>query len=51
MESTVYGSPADPRKGPDGIAALTGLLRANLGLTYENDGLRARGEVERDLKK
>jgi hypothetical protein len=48
MESSVYGSPAQPKTGPPGIAALKGLLRANLGVTFENDGLRARGEVERE---
>ena len=48
MESSVYGSPAQPKEGPAGIAALNGLLRANFGVTFENDGLRAKGEVERE---
>ncbi len=47
MESSTYGCPAEPKSGPAGIAALTGLLRANLGLTFENNGLRARAEVDR----
>ena len=46
MESSIYGSPAEPKKGPPGISALTGLIRANFGVTFENDGLRARAEVQ-----
>ncbi|HET6250571.1 MAG TPA: hypothetical protein VFE47_22985 [Tepidisphaeraceae bacterium] len=51
MESSTYGCPAAPKKGPAEISALTGLLRANFGLTYEKDGLRARAEVERKGQK
>lgn len=50
MESTVYGSPAQPRKGPTEIAALKGLLRANLGVTFEDEGLRAKVDVDREEK-
>jgi hypothetical protein len=50
MESSVYGSPAEPKKGPAGFSALTGLLRASFGVTFENDGLRARAEIEREGK-
>jgi hypothetical protein len=50
MESTVYGSLAQPKEGPAGIGALKGVTRANLGVTFEDDGLRARTEVEREGK-
>jgi hypothetical protein len=50
MESSVYGSPADPKNGPDGLAILTGFLRARFGTTFENNGMRSRFEVEMGKK-
>ena len=47
MESTVYGLPAAPKDGPPLPPALTSLSRAVLGLTFEEDGLRARTRIER----
>ena len=47
MESTVYGHPLQPREGPQ----LPGELRAwsvgDAGLTFEDDGVRARVEIQR----
>lgn len=47
MESTVYGCPAEPKIGPVMSAALAGFDDANFGLTFENQGLRARVSLER----
>jgi hypothetical protein len=47
MESTVYGHPGQPKEGPAMPAALTGFASGDLGLTFENDGLRSRLEIER----
>jgi hypothetical protein len=47
MESTVYGCPAEPKEGPMTSAALADFARANFGLTFENQGLRARVSLER----
>ena len=47
MESTVYGHPGEPKPGPAMPPVLAGLVHANFGLTFENDGLRARVELER----
>ncbi len=40
MESTIYGSPASPKSGP-ATSPLNAIRFANLGLTFENKGLRA----------
>lgn len=50
MESTVYGHPGEPREGPSYPKAVEGLLFGNFGLTFEDDGLRARAEVEREAR-
>jgi hypothetical protein len=47
MESTVYGSPAEPRTGPVGPDLLRSIERGNFGLTFEEQGLRARVELAR----
>lgn len=45
MESSVYGHPAAPKKGPH-VAQLLGDWEAgNFGLTFENQGLRAKFEL------
>lgn len=45
MESSVYGHPAAPKKGPH-VARLLGNWEAgNFGLTFENQGLRAKFEL------
>jgi hypothetical protein len=47
MESTVYGHPGQPKGGPDKIQPLGNVLSANLGLTFENQGLSAKAVLER----
>ncbi len=49
MESTVFGHPGQPKTNPAG--PFPGLTGVNLGLTFENDGLSAKGIVERSVKK
>ncbi|MHB0957344.1 MAG: hypothetical protein ACYC0X_24975 [Pirellulaceae bacterium] len=47
MESTVYGCPAAPREGPIASPVLTAVKFGNFGLTFEEQGLRARVSLER----
>jgi len=47
MESTVYGSPAAPKVGPPAPPVLGGFAEADFGLTFENQGLRARAALKR----
>jgi hypothetical protein len=47
MESTVFGHPGQPKTGPALPPVLAELLHANFGLTFEDEGLRARVELER----
>lgn len=42
MVSTAYGHPFAPEKGPGVMEALRDMDRADFGLSFENDGLRAR---------
>lgn len=51
MESTVFGSPATPKQANVAPAPLEQLRRANFGLTFEEQGLRARVELEREAKR
>jgi hypothetical protein len=46
-ESTVYGHPAEPRAGPSLPPAALSVLSADLGLTFEDDGLRSRARIVR----
>jgi hypothetical protein len=48
MESTVYGHPGEPKEGPPVAAQLAALRRGDFGLTFENQGLRARVDLERE---
>ena len=48
MESTVYGHPGDPKRGPEKIQPLGNVQSANLGLTFENQGLSAKAVLERN---
>ena len=48
MESTVYGHPAEPRADVKALSFLSELRFANFGLTFEDDGLRAKVAI--DLK-
>ncbi|MCX6929923.1 MAG: hypothetical protein NT154_42935 [Verrucomicrobia bacterium] len=51
MESTVYGHPAQPRPGPDKLLPVANVKSANLGLTFENQGLSAKVVLERAASK
>jgi len=47
MESTIYGHPGEPKKGPGRFLPLAKISAANLGLTFENQGLSAKAVLER----
>ena len=47
MESSVYGHPGEPREGPALAERLRTIGAGQLGVTFENDGLRARTELQR----
>jgi len=48
MESTVFGHPGEPKKPEHVLSETLGRIKSgNFGLTFENDGLRARVEIER----
>ncbi len=51
MESTVYGHPGEPRQGPGRFELLAKITAANLGLTFENQGLSATAVLERTVQK
>jgi hypothetical protein len=42
MESTVYGHPGEPKQGPPAPPVLSSFRDGNFGLTFEEQGLRAR---------
>jgi hypothetical protein len=46
MESTVYGHPGQPKRGPANVA-LADVVGGNFGLTFEHHGLRARAVIDR----
>ena len=47
MESTVYGHPGEPKIGSGVPPQLTDFSNARFGLTFEEQGLRARAELTR----
>jgi hypothetical protein len=47
MESTVLGHPGEPKAGPDTIGPLRDLKSADFGITFQDGGLRAKVEIER----
>ena len=51
MASTVYGHPGEPKDGPAAPPVLSSFEDANFGLTFENQGLRARAELTRGKEK
>jgi hypothetical protein len=51
MESTVYGHPGKPKAGPKAPPLLGEFQSANFGLTFEEQGLRAKLELMREEKK
>ena len=50
MQSTIYGHPGQPKSGPLAPTALLNFNTANFGLTFEEQGLRARIELNREAK-
>ena len=51
MESTVYGHPGQPKAGPGKILPLAKVTGANLGVTFENQGLSAKAVLNRETGK
>jgi hypothetical protein len=51
MESTVYGHPGQPKAGPEKALPIANITSANLGLTFENDGLSGKIVLERTSDK
>jgi hypothetical protein len=51
MESTVYGHPAQPKAGPDQLLPVGNITSANLGVTFEDQGLSAKAVLERSSAK
>jgi len=51
MASTVYGHPGEPKEGPPAPPMLSSFAAASFGLTFENQGLRARAELTREEEK
>lgn len=49
MESSLHGPPGRPKSGPSLPPAARSVQAAELGLTFERDGLRARHRPEREL--
>ena len=49
MESTLYGHPGEPKKGPSAPPVLSSFVGGDFGLTLENNGLRARVVLERPV--
>jgi len=50
IESTVYGHPGQPKRGPAAPPVLATFTSGNFGLTFEEQGLRARVSLEREKK-
>jgi hypothetical protein len=48
MESTLYGHPGVPVDGPPLPAALGRVRGGNFGVTFEDQGLRARMVLDRE---
>jgi hypothetical protein len=46
MESPTYGQPASPKDGPTEINNWTELKKAAFGLTFEDQGVRARAQLD-----
>jgi len=49
MESSVYGHPGEPRRGTSLPTALQSIASGNFGQTFEENGLRARVELTREI--
>ena len=51
MASTIYGHPGEPKDGPPAPPMLSSFAAGSFGLTFENQGLRARAELSRGEEK
>ena len=51
LSPTLYGHPGEPKDGPFVTPGMLGLESADFGMTFEEQGLRARAILERKLKK
>ena len=51
VESTVYGHPGEPKTGPGKILPLAKVTGANLGLSFERQGLSAKAVLDREANK
>jgi hypothetical protein len=47
MESTVYGHPGEPKEGTSCAAILKSIQRGDFGVTFEEQGLRAKVNLQR----
>jgi len=50
MESTVYGHPGAPRPRAAQPSPLDGITKIGMGITFEEDGLRARASLARETR-
>jgi hypothetical protein len=50
MECSVHGHAGEPKSGPDVPLPLANVIAANMGLTFENQGLSAKIVLEREEK-
>ena len=51
MESTIYGHPGEPQRGTSLPVALQSVSGGNFGLTFEDNGLRTRVELQQKTPK
>jgi hypothetical protein len=48
MQSTAYGHPGVPKRGPDAPLTVGGIVAGDFGVTFEQQGLRARVNLTRE---
>lgn len=48
MQSTAYGHPGVPKRGPDTPLTIGGIVAGDFGMTFEQQGLRARVNLMRE---
>lgn len=51
MESTAFGHPGEPKMPEELPEIMRQINSVNMGITFEDNGLRARAEIERDKSK
>jgi len=47
-ESTAFGHPGEPKNGPDDIYPFPGWTRGSFGVTFEDEGIRARAAITKE---